>query len=715
MRILLSILLLCTALLKGYAGGSDITLRWQQHVSDLEEFVKPIPELRNFLTGSPLSELAVRDSLLSLYPTLTGPAQHWALFSIGALTQKDASIDHNEYWIAFEDLASTDFTLLWVAGLKAYQLGEVEWAFRFWEECHRGFLQEGWRRVPPFAITLLRMGTENWEIGKRVEGQRLLQTALWFDPGTPVTQIWQLGARELGEGGGGGLFTRLWWLVSDLPNLMNDFQVQSLVLFNMFTFWQVLVYGVFLVWLLFLTLHYLPLFLHRNTHFLPAAMPLFWKYMVFYCLLACLPLLGFGWFLCSFLALLIVWNALTPWDKRLAMLFLLILFLAPFDIIAEKALTQPYQTNSLVYLYQRVLDEGGNQETIELIDAIKPKGKFQASLREVALSIAYRKLGNYSLSMEHASKATLILPITAQAHHNLGNSYFLLSKLEEAGQQYNKALEKRSSAATLFNLSQVHLYSNQSGPHGKFLQDAIHADRRLLAWIEANDRLFLNGGTKSTGSWPILQRTLDLPLSLTDSFLNSWEELAWKDWWSWSLPGVWIDVPAVLWPVVILLFSIIVWFKPPFISSWIWEKGASRCYSCGTLICQNCRRGAYCHHCNHQLEGIEQKSLKKDLIARLARERQAKLRWLGFGLNLVLPGLGIAYLGSKWLGYMGLWISTVLGFSFLFSKQWAHFYPYPAAEHLSQLLLMSFGVWYGLQVLLAAWKAWLWKPRTEDE
>jgi|GEM_PF-5613747 len=695
MRLYILFILLALKLLPAAEGG--VSQVWQQQVTELKAFAEPSKQITNFLSGKPLENIYVRDSLLVLLPQLQGSQRIWALFTLGALQQKFENVEINEYWLNFEDLAQNNYAVSWVAGLKAYQLEEYDWAFRFWESCHRTLMREGWHRIPQFSLTLLRLGTRAWDSDNKILGQKLLQAALWFDPATPVTHIWQIGNKELGESGLGGLFTRVWWVISDFPSLVSDHLIKSLIFFNIFTYWQMLVYASFLVWFIFLSLSYFPLYLHRYTHFLPSSMPLFWKYFVFYCLLACLPILGFGWFLCSFLILLVVWNALSPLDKKLATLFLTLLFFAPLDILAQKAFTHPYQENSITALYQRALDEGGSIALLNSFLRAEPKGPFQTSVREVGLSIVYRKLGQYTRSMEHAKKAVVVQPLTSLAYTNMGNSFFVIGKLDEAGKIYNKSLQVRPAASTYFNLSQVYLFSNQSDQQSHYLEKAVQLDKKLLVWIEANDRLFLNSSASNSGSWPLLQKTLDVPLSLSDSFRDALEELSFHDWMSWKLPGVWFDIPALIWPLIILFFALVIVWKPLFLSSWIWDKGAVRCFSCGTLICQNCRQGAYCGHCHHQLEGVEQKSLKKELVQRLKKARSMRLHWMGCSLNLLLPGLGLAYMGQKLLGYFSFWLSSFFVISYLFAHHWAHFYPYNLAEQIRDFLLLVAITWYIIQ------------------
>lgn len=699
----------------GPLGAFSIQEQWTEKLSHQESFLKSFPYFEPFLAGKEDFPQRYWQTLSDTLPSFRGPMYRWGLFTLGMAEQKSYQGDYNPHLIALRDSAGNQLSELWVYGLKSYQLGESDWAFRFWEKCHRQMLIEGYQKIPEFALVLLKYGDDQWQKGSRQEAQKLLEAALWFDVLAPVTQIWQvsLGNSQLNREF--SVVDRLGWVLREMPTQLKNIESQSILLLNFFYFLQGLVYVLIAVWVLYIMVFYLPHFFHRYTHYFPNTLPLFWRYAVFYGFLLVLPIFGVGWFFFTLLCMFVVWNILSKWDKYIGVIFLFLLFFSPVDILLEKSFHRLYDENAFPYLHQEALNSAGDQELLARIHTLAPKGKTQELMKNLALSVQYRKVGEYTEAVKWGEAALKIKANSPQALNNFGLLLFLLSKSERAEDQYKRALEYTpTQSALLFNLSQVYLFTNNSVLHAEYLKKATDQNPNLFKLIEFNDEYFLKGSGTEESNWPLAQRVQDMPFSIEYLFYDALEELKVKDWLQWHIPGAKWDIPPLLWPFFILLFSMLIWMKPSALVRYVWERGVVSCYSCGTLICQFCRQGAYCEDCHHQLSGIPQKSLKKDLILRLQKNWRKKIGWLGVFFNFLVPGLGIAYLESRLLGFLSILITVTFWALYLFLKTWVHYYPYPMVMGLEKLVLVVYIGWFVFQIGYGVLWAWMWSRKSKE-
>jgi tetratricopeptide (TPR) repeat protein len=531
---------------------------------------------------------------------------------------------------------------------------------RFWQmEVHRNMLEKGYARVPDLAKLELWKVRESVRQGKYQAARQGLEFARRLDPFSPWVPFQTL-LLHLNEHSPLGWDLGLaWHSVGDTFRLMRYYDSQSLFLINLSRCMR-LGLGIFgALGLLILFARHFQRIAHPWAEKMPQAVELRVRYLAV--AMAPLSLLvgGAGYVLIGLFCAMLLWKHCAREEKSVLKAVLMGMALVPFLLMWDRAMCRHLDVRQGINLYHVAWTRGYERTTADKALAFRPQRREDSVFRSLALSLQYKKQGNYLRASEFARDALGIDPGNAFALLNRGSLDMATFEYAKAAAEFDRARRVAPNLVeTWFNSSQAELYNNNSDKHKRYLDQAAELDATWVTeWLKDNDENF--------PVYPAARKSMDPMLRMGQAWSASWHSLLDLDFLRVKVRTGILDIQGSWLLAAVLLASLALFFRFRQYSRHTHGWDLFECRICGRVMCRTCRKGVHCQNCFKTVAGIQEARVKAELVARLrTRSAQVTVRTAS-ALNSVFPGSGDLYLGRG--GGRFLWPLTT---SLLFGGLW---------------------------------------------
>lgn len=597
-------------------------------------------------------------------------ATMWADFALGVAAEKSrpgaGERDLEAAALQAKGNLGVNYELARVLG----EVGMYQRAHSWQMECHRTMLEKGYTRIPDLAKLELRKVRETIRQGRFQVARQGMEFAKRLDPFCPWVPYqnlllhfaersplkWDLGF--------------VWASVGEILVLMRYYEVQNIFLINLSRSLR-LGLGIFgALGLLVLFARHFARIAHPWAEKLPQAVEMRVRYLAIALVPLSLAVGGAGYVLLGLFGAMLLWKHCSRDEKSILKVILMGIALVPILVMWERAMCRHLDARLGVNLYHETWSRGYERSLAERALSFPAHGHEDRVFRALAISLQYKKQGDFLRAGQYGREATRIDPRNAMALVNAGN-------LEMASFEYPKAVvafEKARREAphlveTWFNSSQAELYNNNSDKHKTYLDKAAELDPFWVTqWLKDNDQNF--------PVYPATRKAMDPMLRTGQAWSAAWRSLIDLDFLRVSIRAGILDIKgswllaAVLLSVLALYFR----FRHYSLHSHGWDL--FECKICGRVMCRTCRKGVHCQNCFKTVAGVHENRIRVDLVSRL-RNRSAlvSVRTVST-LNSLFPGIGHLYLGRG--GGRFFWPLTA---SLLIGALWSVNHPfmeYPA-------------------------------------
>jgi tetratricopeptide (TPR) repeat protein len=317
------------------------------------------------------------------------------------------------------------------------------------------------------------------------------------------------------------------------------------------------------------------------------------------------------------------------WDKSILYLYIVFLLISPLTFYAlSTALLAP--ASGPLKATVEVNEARGNTYALSVLQ------NRDNSVELFSYALASKREGKYEEAIASYNKLLSLKP-DPRVYNNLANCYVALQDMETAKELYKKSSQIRPSAATFYNLSQVHRETLDFDKGEEFFLEAQKLDRDAVSQF------------RSTFGRKPNRFVIDeiLPGSML------WDHAGTKTY-SISTMGLSLLPPFAM-PAVVVLMGILFYAMNTRI-----KNRAYRCTRCGRIMCNKCEKhilwGHMCPQCFKSLVKLDELDAR-ERIARILNvyEYKKKQRDIIKFLTFVLPGSGFIYAGNILRGMLFLW------------------------------------------------------------
>jgi tetratricopeptide (TPR) repeat protein len=544
-------------------------------------------------------------------------------------------------------------------------LGEVGMYQRahFWQmEVHRTMLEKGYTRVPDLAKLELWKVRQTIRQGRFQVARQGMEFARRLDPISPWAPFqnlllhfhehspldWDLGF--------------VWGSLIEAMSLLRYYDVQSLFLVNLSRSLRVGL-GIFgALGLLILFARHFQRIAHPWAEKLPQAVEPRVRYLAIALVPLSLAVGGAGYVVMGLFCASLLWKHCSADEKSVLKVVLMGIALVPFLLMWERSICRHLDLRQGVSLYHQSWSRGYERSLAERVVSFPSHSREDSSYRALALSLQYKKQGNYLRAAEAGREALRIDPGNVFATLNSGNLDMATFEYAKAASVFEKA---RRQAPTMveawFNSSQAELYSNNSARHKQFLDQAAELDAPWVTqWLKDNDENF--------PVYPATRKSMDPMLRMGQAWWASWHSLVDLDFLRVKVRAGILDIQGSWVLAALLLASLALYFRFRHYSRHTHGWDLFECRICGRIMCRTCRKGVHCQNCFKMVSGVHENRVKVELVSRLRNRAALNSVRIASALNSLFPGTGHLYLGRGggrfvWPMTVSLLIGALWGFN----------------------------------------------------
>jgi tetratricopeptide (TPR) repeat protein len=600
----------------------------------------------------------------------TAPALVWTRLALGLAEDRLRPGSGDPDLAAAAQAAEGDLGLTYEASRILEEAGLRQRAHAWQMETHRAMLAQGYVRLPEFAKLETWRAQEAMSQGKFQSAQQDLDFARRLDPMSPWIPFQNLVLHARERSLFGWDLGYMWSSLAESARLLRYYDAQALCIVNLS---RCLRFGLGLfgtIGLLTLLARHFTRVAHPWAERLPRAAEMRVRYLAIGLALLSLAIGGLGYALLGILGCMLLWKHCSRDERSVLRAVLLGIALVPLLAAWERSLCRHLDPGLGVGAYHQAWSRGYDRPLADRAAALRPRTPEDSLFRALALSIQFRKQGNYLRAGEWAREASRLDP---QGEFSLLNE----GDLSMAAFDYGKAASAFASARrrapdrveTWFNSSQAELYANNSAEHKKFLDRAAEIDAAWVTqWLNDNDEHF--------PSAPPTRKAMDPMLRAGQIWMGAWRSLLDLDFLRVKVRSGILEIPGSMLLAAVALAVAALWFRFRRYSPQTHGRDLFECRICGRVMCRVCRKGVHCEHCFKTVSGVQENRVRVELVARLRHRSALAAVRAASALNALFPGLGQLYLGQG--GGRFLWPLAV---SLLFGALWALNHPvmeYPA-------------------------------------
>jgi tetratricopeptide (TPR) repeat protein len=566
------------------------------------------------------------------------PAPAWVEFALGLAEERARPGAGEPEFAAAAGLARGDVGLNYAMARAAERAGMPKRARAWQAATHRAMLERGYVRVPALAKLELFAAGEAMDRGRYQAARQSLESAGGFDPFCPWVPVQNmvLHAREnrivswdLGY---------LWSCAGETLHLLRYRGAQTLFLVNL-SRWLRLALGLFgAVGLLALFARHFTRIAHPWAERFPRAVEMRVRYLAIALGFTALAVGGAGYAALGILGAALLWKHCARDEKSVLAAVLLGIALVPVLSAWERTMCRHLEPGSLG-IYHETWYKGFESGLERRAAGFAPRTREDSVYRSLALSVLYRKQGDYRRARAYAAELERRGGdgLAALNRGNIDMAAFEYSRAAEAFAQARREAPER--VETWFNSSQAELYSSRSAEHKKFLDRAADIDAAWVTrWLKDNDESF--------PAYPATRKSMDPMLGMVQAWKEAWRSLLAYDFLREEVRSGLFRFPGAWQLAAVLAAAAGLWFRFRRHAPHIQGRDLFECRICGRTVCRMCRKGVHCHHCFKTVAGVQDNRVKLELASRL-RHRSAKLAVrIGASLNGLVPGVGRLYLGK---------------------------------------------------------------------
>ncbi len=532
--------------------------------------------------------------------------------------------------------------------------GMILRAKAFQQEVQRSMLERGYVRVPELAKLELRNARASVANHAYALARQQTEFAARLDPFSPWPSLLLAEVKwrespflrwDLSD-----LYARVW----ECLRMARYYDTQGLLLLNLSRGLRagLGLFGCLAVLALFAR-HFARI-AHPWVERLPAAV----EQPVRYAALALAPLslavAGAGGFALCLAGVMLLWRHCSSQERSLLKLVLSGMAIVPFLLIWEKSMYRHLDVTLGVNLYHDAYARGCEDPLLKRIADFHPRTHEDSLFRDLAASLAYKKVGNYPEAATHAREASRIDGESPYSIMNIGNLAMVRIDYPAARAAYGKARDAAPEMMeTWFNSSQAELYSNNSSQHKVFLDHAAEID---AAWLTQ----YLKDNDENFPAYPANRKAMDPMLRSAQAW-----EAAWKSFLGLDALRVPTDIGDARFPGAWILgavgFAALgLYFRFRHYSQHTHGRDLFECKICGRIMCRSCRKGVHCQGCFKSVSTVQDNRLKLELVAHIRTRAARSLMRVGAAGNILVPGFGDLYLGRGSARFLWLLAACLL-------------------------------------------------------
>ncbi len=621
--------------------------------SDEKERMQLIEQLRPLATPATAAEAAATTPVPGSL-SQSALATIWANFALGVAAEKQRPGGGEA------DLASAAAQAKGNLGLNyelARILGDVEMYQRAhsWQmEVHRSMLEKGYLRMPDLAKLELWRVRQTIQTGKFQVARQGMEFARRLDPMCPWVPFQNLVLHTHEHQPLGWDLGFMWGSLMETLHLLRYYDVQTLFLVNLSRCLRIGL-GLFgALGLLILFARHFPRIAHPWAEKLPQAVEMRVRYLAIALIPLSLAVGGAGYVLLGLMGTMLLWKHCSDDEKSVLKVVLLGIALVPFLVMWERAMCRHLDARVGVNLYHLAWARGYERPLADRALSFPAHDREDSSYRALALSIQYKKQGNYLRAGEYAREAARIDGVPAFAVLNSGNLYMATFEYEKASEAYANARRQAPDLMeTWFNSSQAELYGNNSTNHKKYLDRAADIDAQWVTqWLKDNDENF--------PTYPASRKAMDPMLRSGHAWQAAWRALLNLEFLNVTVHAGILPIQGSWLLLAALVAVVALWFRFRQYSRHTHGWDLFECRICGRTMCRTCRKGVHCQNCFKTVSGVQENRIRVELVARLRHRAALVAVRSGSTLNSLFPGIGQLYLGRGGGRYLWPLMTSIL-------------------------------------------------------
>ena len=522
----------------------------------------------------------------------------------------------------------------------------------------RQLLVQGYQRSTGPATIALWEAVNSMKAEKHDVAKNALALAAELDPLNPWVPWMRLRIAFDEKGVFGVDLGDVWESILESASMLRFYDNQLTVLYN---FLHAMRLGLMIFGFLFLLVllgHHFPRLSHALAERLPQTVSIRARYMAIAVAVLSLWVAGAGFAALALLVIPWLWPHVN-WGEKVILKWLLAgLVLLPISLLTERSLLRPLDPIDGLNAYHRAYANGFDQDITEAIEKGKTGEESDASYRTLALSLQFKKQGNYRRALELLATLPSDVKSNPLAQIQKANLSFLGFDYPLAEKILMEAEKTASNHVELwFTHSQAALFQNNSAGHKQYLEKAGNHDAAFLTgYLETNDALFKK--------IPPNRLVMDPLPRVSEVYGQLFHDVLKFKFLMENVPGGIAGFPGWVWWAVcaLSLFAVYVRSKQSLTTA---GKSLFECKICGKIMCRICRKGVHCESCFKTVAGVSEVKMRHQLVERLQSRARALNRVLFRALNTLCPGAGWLFLGHT--GFRVLWmlcVALALGWTF---------------------------------------------------
>lgn len=597
-----------------------------------------IGQLRPLATPATAAEAAASTPVPGS-PSQSAIGTMWANFALGVAAEKSRPGAGEADLEAAAKQAKGNLGLNYELARILGQMGMYQRAHSWQMEVHRSMLEKGYTRVPDLAKLELWKVRETIRQGRFQVARQGMEFAGRLDPLSPWVPYQNLTLHFQEHSPFGWDLGFVWTSLIETLHMLRYYDVQTLFLVNL-SRWFRLGMGIFgALGLLVLFIRHFPRIAHPWAEKMPHAVELRVRYLAIALVPLSLAVGGAGYVLLGLLGAMLLWKHCAQEEKSVLKVVMMGIALVPFLVMWERSMVRHLDNRTGVNLYHQAWSRGYERQLSESSKSFPARTHEDSVYRALALSLQYKKQGNYLKAAEFGREANRVDPGAVFALLNAGN-------LDMATFEYGKAVSVFERARrdapkmveTWFNSSQAELYNNNSSKHKKFLDQAAELDAQWVTqWLKDNDENF--------PVYPATRKSMDPMLRTGQAWWASWRSLLNLDFLRVNIRAGILDIPGSWILAAVIAASLGLFFRFRHYSRNTHGWDLFECKICGRIMCRTCRKGVHCQNCFKTVAGVHENRIRVELVSRLRNRSALAVVRTASALNALFPGIGHLYLG----------------------------------------------------------------------
>ncbi|MDB5048374.1 MAG: hypothetical protein JWO30_1445 [Fibrobacteres bacterium] len=572
-------------------------------------------------------------------PSQSALATMWTNFALGLAAEKSRPGAGEQDLAAAAKQAKGNLGLNYELARILGQVGMYQRAHSWQMEVHRTMLEKGYTRVPDLAKLELWKVRETIRQGRFQVARQGMEFAGRLDPLCPWVPYQNLTLHFQEHSFFGWDLGLVWTSLGETLRLLRYYDVQSLFLINLSRCIRMGM-GIFgALGLLILFARHYPRMAHPWAEKMPHAVELRVRYLAIALVPLSLAVGGAGYVLLGLLGAMLLWKHCTSEEKSVLKVVIMGIALVPFLVTMERDLGRHMDPRFGVNLYHLAWSRGYERPLADRSLSFPSHSHEDSVFRSLALSLQYKKQGNYLRAAEFGREAARIDPGNAYALLNIGNLDMATFEYSKAVGAFEKArLEAPKMVETWFNSSQAELYNNNSTKHKRFLDQAADLDAQWVTqWLKDNDENF--------PVYPATRKSMDPMLRTGQAWWASWRSLLDLDFLGVTVHAGILDIQGSWVLAAVIAASLALFFRFRHYSRNTHGWDLFECKICGRIMCRTCRKGVHCQNCFKTVAGVHENRIRLELVSRLRNRSALFTVRTASTFNSLFPGMGHLYLG----------------------------------------------------------------------